>query len=350
MRVLIDTSPLLSGHAHRGVGSYTRNLANELEKIPGLELAKSTNKKDSDCNPDIIHYPFFDLFFDTLPIQKKTKTIVTIHDVIPLIFPDHYKPGKKGFLRFLKQKLSLKGVDLIITDSKNSKNDIVKYLKINPNKISVVYLAANPNLNPASQEEILRIKKRFLLPRNYILYVGDINYNKNLPQLIKSLKYLPPTIKLVCVGKNFIEQDIPEWKWIKTQMALSDVESRVKFVSNVSADDYESLSSIYSGATAYVQPSLYEGFGLPVLEAMKCGTPVVCSHNSSLIEVGGERVLFAEPNAESLARKIDEIITWSEDQRQDFVKKALKWSESFSWKKTAHQTFKLYQNLLHNEK
>ncbi|MGD9129814.1 MAG: glycosyltransferase family 1 protein [Candidatus Woesebacteria bacterium] len=348
MKVLIDTSPLANAHAIRGIGIYTKYLSGYLEKLANLKLKRSTLIKDEKFDPDIIHYPYFDLFFNTLPLRlnKRKKIVVTVHDVIPLKFPEQYNPGIKGKLKFLKQKKTIQKVDAIITDSYASKIDIVNYLNISDKKIHVVYLAANPKIKKPSNTIINQIKKKYKLPQKFILYVGDINYNKNIVQLIKAVKYLPNDIKLVCVGKNFKAANIPEWQWIETQLVASQVEKRVKFISNILGDADEELSAIYAAAEIYVQASIYEGFGLPVLEAMICKTPVICSKNSSLIEIGDGFVQFTREDAESIANNIKKVLAWPKQKRETFIKKAFTWSKKFTWQKTAKNTFKVYQKIL----
>lgn len=344
IRVAFDDSPLHSGHAGRGVGSYTRLLKTALQALPDVEVVSLDEKEASGAN--ILHYPYFDLFFPTLPLRKRLPTVVTIHDVIPLLFPKAYPPGKRGKIMHLKQKIALKSAKAIITDSEASKTDIVRHLGVKAEKVHVVYLAAAREFAPANQSEIDAVRKKYHLPKTYILYVGDINYNKNLPQLIKSLKFLPDEVHLVCVGKNFVPQGIPEWQAIETQIALSNVAERVTFVTTLESPGIPELAAIYSGAICYVQPSLYEGFGLPVLEAMQSGTPVVAAHNSSLTEVGGERALYAEPEAECMAQQVKQVLAWSESERSAWLKKATKWASTFTWKKTAEATLAVYNEVL----
>jgi glycosyltransferase involved in cell wall biosynthesis len=346
LKVLIDTSPLQNANSLRGVGMYTRFLTEELEKKRSIEVRRRELQQfEKSWLPDVTHYPYFDLFFATLPVFRKGKTVVTIHDVIPLKFSKFYKPGKKGLLRFIQQRLVLQSVDAIITDSEASKKDIVQYLKVKPEKVHVTYLAGNPNIEKPHHTKVAEIKAKYSLPEKYILYVGDINYNKNLPQLIKSLKFLPDDIHLVCVGRNFTPQEIPEWKWIETQIAMSDVASRVKFIADISGDANEELSALYAAADCYVQPSLYEGFGLPILEAMQCRTPVISTQNSSLIEIGGEHVQFVKEDAESIAAGIKVVLGWTESQKTEWVRTAYEWSQKFTWKKTADQTVAVYESL-----
>ncbi len=346
IKVLLDDSPLRNANAIRGVGAYTRFLAEALSKNKSVELALSS-EKNMDFKAEITHYPFFDLFFSTLPLINKGKTIVTIHDTIPLLFPKFYPIGKKGILALIKQKIALKSVNAVITDSNNSKTDIAKYLKFPLDKIYVVPLAPNPNLSSVNEVEIKKVSKKYKLPKKYLLYVGDINYNKNIPQLIKTLKFLPKEIKLVCVGKNFVSQDIPEWKVIETQIALSDVASRVQFINNLGNDSNFELSALYSGALAYIQASLYEGFGLPVLEAMRCGTPVICADNSSLSEVAlNQALLVEEAKAENFALAVEKVLNWSAIDREKFIRRAMFHARKFTWQKTAQNTIEVYQEVL----
>lgn len=346
IKILLDDTPLHNANAIRGVGTYTRFLLQFLSQNKKLELSLAKDR-DLTFKPEIIHYPFFDLFFSTLPLIKKAKTVVTIHDVIPLLYPNYYPVGKKGTLALIRQKLALRNVEAVITDSNNSKTDIAKYLRYPLEKIQVVPLAANPALQPAAGAEITRVIRKYKLPKNYLLYVGDINYNKNIPQLIKTLKFLPKEIKLVCVGKNFYPHDIPEWQWIQAQIALSDVGKRVRFLTELSGDNTQELSAIYTGALAYVQPSLYEGFGLPVLEAMICQTPVICANNSSLSEVVlNKAILVEEAKAENFALAAEQILAWSKQTRYKFLQAASVHAQKFTWDKTARATAKIYQQIL----
>jgi glycosyltransferase involved in cell wall biosynthesis len=340
LKVCFDTSPLKSGHATRGIGAYTRNLVAELEKSEQVTVV--TNPKEC-ATAEIIHYPFFDIFFPTLPFSLSKKTVVTIHDVIPLEFPDFYRPGIRGKLSFLRQKFALKFTKAVITDSEYSKQKIHSLLGVPQEKIFVTYLAPNPALTEQPKDIVKAARAELQLPADYILYVGDINYNKNIPQLIKSLKFLPEEIQLVCVGKNFVEQDIPEWQWIDSQIALSDVANRVKFIPNIAVEDTKLLSAVFSGALAYVQPSLSEGFGLPILEAMQCGCPVISSTKGSLPEVGGEVPLYVEPVAEEIARAVEDIMAWSSKNREKVIENGRAWAQQFSWAKTAERTIGVYQ-------
>jgi len=339
LKVWLDSAPLSSGHAFRGIGVYTKLLRQALSKQEMITLVDHKNQAQ------VIHYPYFDFFFSTLPFSFLKKTVVTVHDTIPLVFPDHYKPGMKGQLRFWRQRAALRTAKAVITDSNSSAFDIKTFLGIKNKNIHVVPLAANPNLIAQSDMLQKKVRRLFKLPKLYVLYVGDINFNKNLTSLIKMLKFLPKPIKLVCVGQHFQPQPIPEWQWLETQLALSNVESRVRFISELKADSLAYLSAIYQQAVCYVQPSLYEGFGLPVLEAMQVGTPVVATNISSLPEVIGDAGILVEPEAESLAKGVSQVLDFSVLKRQTVIKLGKQHSAAFHWQKVAEQTAKVYLNL-----
>jgi glycosyltransferase involved in cell wall biosynthesis len=300
------------------------------------------------------HMPTFDFFFHTLKPHRKKKTVVTIHDAIPLEFPRAYQPGIKGSLRLLKQRLALRAVHAVITDSHASKKSIHQRLGVALSRIFVVPLAANPALKNVSETQQkshlvhVRDVRDQKIPTYYILYVGDINYNKNIPQLIKSLKNLDTRIHLVCVGVHFTPQPIPEWRSISQQITLSEVSDRVHFVTSVVGEGAnDTLSALYSGAIAYVQPSLSEGFGLPVLEAMQCRVPVVSTHVASLVEVGGHHVEYArDTSAVELAAAVKRVLKWSVVKRAHRVRAAARWAAQFTWERTAELTVGVYQDVL----
>ncbi len=343
--IQIDTSPLNTGHSIRGIGTYTRLLVDALQTQTQFTI-QLTGESKSLSKPDLIHYPFFDLFNASIPLIKRAKRVVTIHDVIPLLFPKYYPVGRRGKLALYRQKLMLNTVDAVITDSAVSKQDIIRELSVPDHKITVVPLAANPALEAVDASQIKLVRKQFNLPKEYVLYVGDINYNKNVPQLIKAMKSLPESLDLVLVGKNFYPHDIPEWRWIEAQIALSNVVNRIHFITTVASDDTLTMSSLYSGAICYVQPSLYEGFGLPVLEAMRCNVPVIASNRGSLPEVGGGTITLTEPTAESFSTAIAEILDWSDTHLEQSLRKQRIWLKHFSWQETALQTAAVYAKVL----
>jgi len=346
MKVVIDISPLKSAHKTRGIGTYTRNLAESLIQIDPKNDYILTSKPNH-LATDLIHYPYFDFFFPTLPFKKTKPTIVTIHDTIPLIFPQHYKPGLKGKINLIRQKLALQSADAIITDSNNSKKDIAHYLNQPNQKIHVVHLAANRQFKKASQAEIKRVRKKYHLPAKFVLYVGDINYNKNLKALINAFSKTNSKFHLVFVTRALRNKHLPEAKIIFQSLKQYNLKERFHLLTNVPLDPSSDLIAIYSTATAYVQPSLYEGFGLPVLEALKCQTLVISSNAASLPEVGGDAVIYFDPkNINSLTSALTKTLNLSYPKRQRLIAEGLKQANKFSWDETAKNTIKIYQQII----
>lgn len=342
MKIYLDTLPLRTGHQIRGIGRYTEGL---LEALRAAQIEVITCADDL-LQAEIIHYPYFDLFLPSLPIYWRKKAVVTIHDVIPLEFPKAYKPGLQGNVNFLRQKFSLRFVKAVITDSEYSKQQIAKLLRIKLEKIYVVPLAANPDLKLNNSSSLKDVQHKHRLPEKYILYVGDINYNKNLPALIKAMTHLPSDVELVCVGKNFREKPIPEWQGLVNTIREARLESRVHFIRNLGTKSNADLAAIYHGALCYVQPSLSEGFGLPILEAMQCQTPVVSSRRGSLPEVGGKHAVYVEPKPAAIANGVKEVLSWSAHDRKQWLSSASKWAAGFTWQKTAAGTIDVYKRVL----
>ena len=356
MKVAIDVSPLKNANRYRGVGIYTQQLVKSLQSLNisnfSCQLIEDkTMVKDS----DLIHYPFFDLFFLTLPLKKPKPTVVTIHDVIPLIFPEHYPAGIRGSLKFQTQKFSLKGVKAVITDSENSRKDIFKYLNYPKNKIYVVPLAPGKEFRPITNHQSLTtIKHKYQLPETFVLYVGDVNYNKNIIGFIKAFKKLNTSdgdrpslrghdsseVRLVLIGKAFTDENLKETKEIIqliNSLKLSKKVIRLGWVPN------KDLVALYNLASVYCQPSFYEGFGLPVLEAMACGCPVVAAKTSSLPEICGSAAIMVDPyNLDDMIKGLKKALVKQEELRD----KGFQQVKKFSWGKTAQKTYEIYQKVV----
>jgi glycosyltransferase involved in cell wall biosynthesis len=346
MKVALDISPLKSAHKFRGIGSYTKNLVASLKKSSvadfQVKLVKTGRPPQS---ADLIHYPYFDFFWLTLPLLKPKKTVVTIHDVIPLLFSHYFPPGIKGRLTFYLQKFSLRGVKRVICDSKNSRRDIVKHLGVPKEKIEVVYLAPGQEFEPINQSQAKRLTKKYHLPSQFILYVGDVNYHKNLIGLLRAYQKMSEEgkkIALVLVGKAFENKRLKETKVLLQLIKELKLTSQVKILGFV---PIEELVAVYNLATVYCQPSLYEGFGLPVLEAMACGIPVVASKEASLAEICGQAAVMIDPyNLDDLAGGLTVAIE-NKGLREKLIERGLKRAQKFTWEKTAQETIKVYQQV-----
>jgi len=347
MKVALETSALKSGHQHRGIGFYTRSLIEALKLLGEEKISLATFESGqipADC--DLVHYPFFDFFFLSLPLVKRKPIVVTIHDCTPLVFPKHYPPGVKGKFKFLIQNNSLSGVKRVITDSENSKKDIVKFLKYPSEKIDVVYLAPVNKVKKVEEKaELERITRKYKLPKDFVLYVGDVNYNKNLPGLIKACRLTK--IPLVIVGKQATQKKF-ERKNIENEPLLQLiklVENR-KDVLRLGFVEEKELASLYTLASCYCQPSFYEGFGIQILEAMSCGCPVITSNLSSLPEVAGKAAILVDPyKVEEIAKAI-RAVSVNKNLADKLRKAGSLQVEKFSWGETARKTIASYKKAL----
>lgn len=331
LKVAVDSGPLASGDSVRGIGVYTRELLKAL-KMEGVDISKEDLGRY-----DVVHFTRFNPFFISVPFTKpkNTKFVLTIYDLIPLIYPKHYPPGIKGKACFLVNKYLInKNVDAIITISETSKKDICRFLGVKSDKVFVTYLAARSMFKREATKEwrdrwVLETGEGKRVPKKFALYVGDVNYNKNIPNLVKACKIAH--IPLVIAGKQAyrIEKmnlDHPELSHLKG-IDWSGV-IRLGFV----PDDV--LAELYNLATVYIQPSLYEGFGLPAVEAVACGTPLAVAKSQCMVEVLGDGFSFADPGStESIARA---ILSPNIDK---------KLPRDYSWEDTASKTLEVYKHV-----
>lgn len=358
MKIAINILPTKTAHKKRGIGYYTTHLVESLRKDPQADILEFTdinNIKD----PDIIHYPWFDIPFHTLPIRKKYPTVVTIHDVIPLIFPQHYPLGLKAKINFFLQKIALSNCKKIITDSKTSKEDIIKYLKIDEQKITAIHLAADERFKVSRNDtKELYFRRKYKIFSDYLLYVGDANWVKNLPFLIEGFNELIKieklqSLKLILVGGVFLKDveniDHPELESLKQANRLIKNYGLNEKVIRPGHIENEELVTFYNLATLYVQPSLYEGFGLPIIEAFSCGTPVLSSNRGSLREIGGESAVYFDPDNLKQFISIAKELIENLSIRNKLVKLGLMQAAKFSWKKTAEETISAYLDAMKNE-
>ncbi len=354
MKIAFNTLPLYTTHKTRGIGYYTRNLLDNLQKDKAIEILEFT-KPSEIKEADAVHYPWFDLFFHTLPIKKKIPTIVTIHDVIPLIFPKNYPVGIRGRINFLLQKVALRSCKFFITDSLSSKKDIIKYLNIKDEKIAVVPLAVDKSFRVLKDTQLIHIKRKYNLPAQLLLYVGDANWTKNLPFLIDAFNEIVKVagfqeLKLVLIGGVFLKNveniNHPELQSLKDlnrkihEYNLEDNVLRPGYI------DEEELVAFYNLATVYIQPSIYEGFGLSVLQALSCGTPVVSSDRGSLREVGGDAAVYFDPSNLSQFKSIVMEILKDNSLQNKLSKLGLKQALKFSWDKVLDDTKLIYRKVM----
>lgn len=293
----------------------------------GLELLKAKSSIDIFFSPT--HY---------LPFFVPGKSVVSILDVSYLHFPQLFKKKDLYQLKFWG-KYSIKKAKKIITISESSKSDIIKEYNVVPDKIVVIYPGIRQESRIMNHELSTKdLAAKFGINRKYILFVGTLQPRKNIVRLIEAFSKLDSLDEdLVIVGrKGWMFEEIlnaPE------KFGISD---KVHFLHDVSDED---LPSFYKNALMFVLPSLYEGFGLPVLEAMKYGCPVITSNVSSLPEAGGDAVLYVDPkDVSDITSKMKKLLT-DDKLKKELIEKGHKQAEKFSWEKSARETLEVLESL-----
>lgn len=357
MRIAIDTTPLETGHKDRGVGRYTKLLIDALQQYEGNHsYYLFTRGQKVPDNAELIHYPYFDPYFITLPFSYSRPTIVTVHDLIPLVFPAHFLAGLRGTMKWQYQRMRLMSATRIIADSRSSKQDIIRFVGFDSACIDVIPLApATTFVEIVDQKRVSEVMKQYHLPKKFILYVGDVNWNKNIHGLLEAFERVKcsprlsigeagqvSSVKLVLVGKGFLEDSF-EAREINAYINVHQLDAAVIRLGGVSTGD---LPVLYSLATVYVQPSWYEGFGLPVLEAMACRAPVVSSRTASLAEIAGPVILVNPKSPEDIAGGILNVLAMTSVKRKQLIDAQIKWVQQYTWERVAHETVKSYEKAL----
>jgi glycosyltransferase involved in cell wall biosynthesis len=289
---------------------------------------------------DVAHVPYFGS-----PLKARARTVVTIHDLIPLILPAY----RGSILVRLYTQLVAAGArraPAIITDSDSSRKDLTDLLGIPPERVHVIHLAVNEMFKPVRDAEILNVtRQRYGLPGEYLLYLGGFDQRKNLKNLLTAFASMDHTSRtgahLVVAGRLPKEDTtfFPDPRLVAARLGVQD---RVSFIGWVPEEDKPAL---YSAAALFVFPSLYEGFGLPPLEAMACGTAVITSDRSSMPEIGGEGALLVDPyDVDDLVTAITTLMQ-NEEQRRELAAKGLEQAQRFSWQKTIAQTMAVYRSV-----
>jgi len=348
MKIAIDISPLQTGHKVRGVGFYLEHLKNALIKYyPENEYVFFERGEKLPQDIDLVHFPYFEPFFLALPLYKKFKTVVTVHDLTPIVFPNAFPRGIKGEIKWQMQRYALRQADAILTDSQSSKKDIIKHVGAKESRIHVVYLAAGEEFKiiQSSRLKTENLRKKYNLPGKFILYVGDVTWNKNLPRLIDAAKELK--IPLVMIGKNLVSENYDQNNpWNSDLNRINELAKGDESIIRLGFVSAEDLITVYNLATVFVLPSLYEGFGLPILEAMACGCPVVTSKEASIPEVAKDAAFYVDAyDVKSIASGMKEVFG-SENLQKQLREKGLENAKRFSWKKTAGNTIRVYQQVL----
>jgi len=287
---------------------------------------------------DVAHVPYW-----ASPLAPSVPTVVTIHDLIPLLLPE-YRGGPLVRLYTALVSRAAHSAALVLTDSQASRRDIVVHLGLRSERVRVVYLAADERYAPPPSNSPLEGGS---WRGGYVLYLGGFDVRKNVATVLAAYRQAGPVIGEICplvVAGRLPERDTPFTPDPRRLAREQGVDERfVRFIGFVKETDKPAL---YQGATAFIFPSRYEGFGLPPLEALACGTPVVGSDAASMPEVVGPGgVLLPPDDAEGMARALIRLAT-DEGYREELSRRALAQGARFSWERTARETLASYQDVV----
>ncbi len=283
----------------------------------------------------VFHSPYY-----LKPYFQPGRSVVSIHDLISAVYPEHLPSRRSRALFEIATRLALASAARIITLSESSKKDLVRIFGAKQEKVTVTYLAADARFCPRDREALAPVRERYGLPDRYILYVGINKPHKNLARLIEAFASLrrASAISLVIAGKE--DRRHPQARAAAQRSSAAD---RIIFLEGFSDDD---LPYIYNLAEAFVFPSLYEGFGLPPLEAMASGVPVISSNRSSLPEVVGNAALTVDPKDVTAMAEAMSGVLEDERLRDELRSRGIERATAFSWRETARQTLAVYQEAM----
>lgn len=375
MRVTLDLSPFV--HHHAGLGRYAGELTAALTQVApqneyialyhapqpltiegalrNLKTARvPLNAKPWRLSVLLAYYarqnmdarlPTCDIFHATdhlLPPLQNARTVFTIHDLIFRFFPEYHLPLNRWYLGLMLPKF-MQRADAVIAVSEQTRRDVTKWLNIPPEKICVIYEGVHPSFRPIElRDELERVRAQYHLPARFILFFSTIEPRKNLITLLDAYAALlaqdSKISPLVVAGRK-------GWLYQETLAHISKLglQARVQLTDWIAGADVPALLNL---AEVFVYPSLYEGFGLPPLEAMACGTPVISSNASSLPEVVGDAgILVAPRDAHALAHALARVLQ-DDALRHELRARGLAQAARFTWERAARATLQVYENVL----
>jgi glycosyltransferase involved in cell wall biosynthesis len=274
-------------------------------------------------------------------VSEKTKLIITIHDLSFEHYPESFSLKRRLWHVFVNPKKICQKADGIVVVSESTKNDLVRIYKINPRKIEVIYSAVSEKFSVISRNDkkMIEVKEKYKLPYKFILYLGTIEPRKNIIGIIKFFNDLQKIglsenkykelldYKLIIAGsKGWLS------KKVFSELKKSEFKSSIRFVNYIPDSDKEYFFNL---ASLFVYPSLFEGFGFPVLEAMSCGVPVITSNVSSLPEIVADAAVMIDPNKPQEITEAAIKIILNKEFRENLIKKGINQAKKFNWQESA---------------
>ena len=272
-------------------------------------------------------------------IPRSIKRVVTMHDLIVWRYPQFYKPIDRIVHR-MKQRHSCRIADVVVAISEQTKRDLMDFLHVPESKIRVIYQSCDPIFwEPVEESDVKYVRQTYGLPEKYVICVGSIEERKNQVAVVKAMAQLPDDVHLVIVGKN-------HGGYIGTLHAAirsCNMGQRVHILKDA---DFEDFPALYAGAVCSVYMSLFEGFGIPILESMCCGTPVVTSNVSSMPEVGGDAALYANPERpDEIAERLKQVVG-DENLRREMAAKGYEQCKKFTQHEIVSALYSMYKELV----
>ena len=352
MRIAIDIQSTVG--CKTGIGYYTAELLAAMRQVAPqhdyieLEWGRDVNmrldrrlrwqqyevpRKTRKTQAQLLHVTGFDA-----PLWHSCPTILTVHDLIGMLFPQNLPPASRFYWsRWLP--FTIRAADAIIADSVATRDDLNRLLGIPIQRIHVVYLGVQERFKPQPAERVSALRERYLLSRPFILYLGTLEPRKGIDTLIDAFAQIAGShaIDLIIAGKK-------GWWWnsLSAQIGRHNLEQRIHFLDYVPDED---LPTLFSAASLFAFPSRYEGFGLPVLEAMACGTPVVCANTSSLPEVTGDAAFLVPANNPTLLADTFRKVIDKPEIAARLSQTGRSRAAEFTWAKAAQTTLEVYHKV-----
>lgn len=271
-----------------------------------------------------------------IPFSHPCKLVTTIHDVIPHVYPEYYLDSliEKVYYEIMI-RMSICRSDLILTISDFSKKELMRHYNIPENKIAVIPLACSDAMRVIESQAVQAVLQKYNITRPYIMTIGGSEYRKNVKTVIEAyLGEIEKDYDLVVVGGA--------WRKLDLHRDYASCKS-LKFVQGISDED---LIALYNGAETFIFASFYEGFGLPLLEAMRCGTPVIAANASCLPEVSGDAAKYFAPLDSDELRNVLKEVLGKKELQQDMIQKGFERQKLYSWEKTVAATYEVYKEVL----
>jgi len=336
----LNTEHQLAVFARRGLFD---DLADDFEVIEIMQKGRAARLVWEQCalpfllrrhGVDLLHSPHHHT-----PIIPGIRRVVTINDVTFLILPDRYPPVRRVYMASVT-RAAARIANAIIVPSEAVRNDVQE--RLGPRApLHVIPDAHGPTYAPAADAEVIRVRAAYSVPGSYVLSVGSLEPGKNRTRLIRAFAALNDghrDVQLIIVGQRAWDYD-GDFELVQS-LGLAN---RIRFLGYVPDGD---MPALYTGAVVSAFPSLYEGFGIPVLESMACGTPVITSNVGSTKEVAGEAALLVDPlDADELAIALKQMLG-DEELRADLAERGLERAKQFSWERTARETLAVYEEVL----